>query len=869
MRREGTASRLIRLTLLALVLLLVGYLVLLARRPAANQSLPAWLRWFGDDSAAPWTIAVVVVLIAALCVLSYRARRSAGMPIAIVVGLFVLSLVLALASFWGCHDPAHPSFFTPLAWSLSVVQGGVDDKLLNGQSCTLASPEALDVARFAAIAGIFLSIVGAAVALLQSRFDRVRARFARSVIAVVGVDDDAQSMVTAIARTLAKRSRLVLITDAPDRPCVYKSRNEGALVVAIDGKDPDSLSSLRLWREVDRLYLLAADPMLNLQRLAIISRRLEKVGRKERLPLIVRIDDPWQAEAWRAQRFGGSDTRWAADAVGMYEVTARRLLDHVVDAESVQRVIICGTSQLTLALCADIARRKRERDYYTEPAQRELPGVTLVGVDADEYRRDHEFHQQQLGVAPANVSITVVAEPPSIATLARLITEQDGAESRSTALIFVDTKSDTSADATMGTRLASRFPQLTVYAWDPQAQVTEERSPIVGRLRTYRLAMDLPEGHAQDIWERAAMLIHERYAAGAGGTSPASQPWAKLNEFYRGSNRRLVANALWMVEKIGGHTWNTWGSSADAAVPLQPRGAEPLEQLQSMGIGRDDAMAMAKAEHEAWCGYLRENGWTQGGQRDDQRKIHDALVDWSAIAPDSELFEMTLKRLVAIVMLRSMGIDRDAAMAMAQAEHDDWCRYYRRNGWRHGERDDERKLHPSLIAWSVIQASPALLNRALSSLATTLMQLRQLGYRSRPLWDTFKRSGTVTAEQRDTPWTWTADSGETMHAEAGDWAVTDGVGGSWSVRDDIFRSTYQKISENAFRRTGLVLARQARAGEVVETLEGKITAANGDWVLKGQRGDTWTMRDDQFARRYEGPVDGAASPNHDHDGDER
>jgi hypothetical protein len=128
---------------------------------------------------------------------------------------------------------------------------------------------------------------------------------------------------------------------------------------------------------------------------------------------------------------------------------------------------------------------------------------------------------------------------------------------------------------------------------------------------------------------------------------------------------------------------------------------------------------------------------------------------------------------------------------------------------------------------------------------------------AREVWETFRRTGTVTAEQRDKPWTWTADNGETMRAEAGDWSVTDGDGGSWSVQDAIFRSTYEKIGEKTFRRIGLVLARRARAGEVVDTLEGKITAADGDWVLKGERGDMWTMRDDQFARRYEGPIDSA------------
>jgi hypothetical protein len=36
------------------------------------------------------------------------------------------------------------------------------------------------------------------------------------------------------------------------------------------------------------------------------------------------------------EQFGGqTGTRWAADAVGMYEVTARRLFDQIVESKTV------------------------------------------------------------------------------------------------------------------------------------------------------------------------------------------------------------------------------------------------------------------------------------------------------------------------------------------------------------------------------------------------------------------------------------------------------------------------------------------------------------------------------------------------------
>jgi hypothetical protein len=788
MQRTVAPSRSVQTALLAVALILLGWLCILAARPSAVTWLPKWLGWFGQPGS-PTTIAIVVAVLIALSVLSFRshsARRSRNVPVVVVAGLAATSAVLGFSSFWSCHDATHPVFFQPLIWTVSLVKGYIIDFGLGGHTCPSPTPAALWVARLAALGAIFTGLAGVVIALFRSQVDRLRASRANSVTAVMGIDDETRSMISAIARTLDRSSTLVLVTGGPDEPGVQEARIHSGRVVSVDFNAPESLKSLSLWRNLERLYLMSADPATNTFWLDTITRAPSAVGRRQRLPLTVRIDDPWQAEAWRAEQLGGSDTRWAADAVGKYEVTARWLLENIIATATIRHVFVCGTSELTLALCADMTRRKLEYDYYSEPGETALPALSLVGDDAEEYLQDHEFHRRQVAFLSTGPTIDATPQAPTVSTLMRLINESDGA---SNAVIFVDDRARGPSDArSTGTRLAARFSTMPIYVWDTDAQMAYDSMPIVGRLRTYRLALDVPEGQAQDVWERAAKLIHQRYVADIGpepNPPPARLPWAELDEFYRESNRRQVRNALWMVEQIAEHTWNTWGDPPKPLSVHDMAGLTPLQRLARMGFDHDSAMRMAKAEHENWCRYYRRNHWKYGAVRDDKNRIHNKLVDWP-VAKDGE--ELT-------------------------------------------------------------EAQKEVLNAAVTSLAATLWKLRQLGYRSRPVWKRFTRIGTVTGEQRSTPWTWTSPSGQTMQANAGDWHV-QADGRTWSVREDIFRTSYEHVDGNQWRRRGDVFARPAQPSETIKTLEGPTTAADGDWVVRGADGEEWPVPAQEFAERY-------------------
>ena len=378
----------------------------------------------------------------------------------------------------------------------------------------------------------------------------------------------------------------------------------------------------------------------------------------------MRIDDPWLARAWCSEDVGRPDARWAVDTVGVYAATARRLVEQI-RAGRVNTIVIAGSSYLTLAMCAEIAQQAAEQNFLPADRRIDLPGVVLVADDADEFGDDHRLYQRRRR-RESQLNPRTVPATPSVRSLSEVI-EADGS-GRDTALVLVDEGSGGGLDSTIAVRMAARFGELRIYRWDPQARLSDSKIAVTGRLYAFPLTLDAADDGAHDRWERAAMLIHERYAAQVTKKGPATRPWAELAEFYRESNRRQVTNALWMVEEIAGHTWTSFGSVEDSPPPGDA--ADPL------------------------------------------------------------------------TILVVMGFDETAALAMAKKEHEDWCRYYWKEGWRYADTSElegmsdeerfERKLHGKLVGWEKVVENAELKCTALTSLATTLTQLRQLGYVSTP-----------------------------------------------------------------------------------------------------------------------------------------
>jgi hypothetical protein len=265
-----------------------------------------------------------------------------------------------------------------------------------------------------------------------------------------------------------------------------------------------------------------------------------------------------------------------------------------------------------------------------------------------------------------------------------------------------------------------------------------------------------------------------------------------------------VHNALWIVETLGNHTWNSLEQTGPTEpLPKDFANLSTMQQLQVLGFDEDTVDRMIKAEHEDWRRYYEDAGWKYDEHRDDSRRRHNRLLPWDDLVDRHPQFADDSRRslLSTLVNLRSLGY----------------------------------RSVPKTPAHSVQGANSD--NNQNSS------------------WSHYRRRGEISAEKRDHSWTWTTRSGDVMEAQAGDWAVIDERGDERSVAAKVFDSTHEQIGPQRYRRSGTVLARRAAQREVVHTLEGDVVANDGDWIVQGGQGEQWPVPDEQFRRTYDGPLD--------------
>jgi TrkA-N domain len=188
-------------------------------------------------------------------------------------------------------------------------------------------------------------------------------------------------------------------------------------------------------------------------------------------------------------------------------------------------------------------------------------------------------------------------------------------------------------------------------------------------------------------------------------------------------------------------------------------------------------------------------------------------------------------------------------LKIAYDEHSRW--YARRiaAGWRPpraGEPEDYgARINASVAPWAALPEATRSGN--VQHIRSILERLEAIGYVA-VLPDAgpkdaacFHRRGEVRAGRLRSAGTWTAADGTVMQAAPGDWRIQDGQGNVRTVRDAQFRATHTRQGAGRWARTGQVRAWQVSEPTTVRTLEGRVTAAAGDWIVQGPGGERWPV----------------------------
>jgi RyR domain len=745
------------------------------------------------DERAWWPILVQVALGAAAFVTYYWPRRREARNFSVLVtGVLVATTIpMGLVAYWNCPSTANEStFWTPLTFAINLIFGGVQGCYVGPDAQPL--PLALQLPRLTGPLLLVIAAFGIMASIFRSQTDRLLVRFSGSLVVLVGLADDAMPLIRRLITQREADTTLAVLVADPGNLLIKSARSLGARVVVCDVDNRGALLSLLTARgrfKVRSLYAVAADVAENLRWAAQLRAVADASKRSptDRAPrMVVRIDDPWQAEYWRRTNAyrtsgSGSSVRWISDALSVYEVTAELILDRILDPRlerPFDRLVIIGNSPLALAACTELAQREREGDALSATPRPGLADLILYGAEADTLRRQHRLRQERFGNSGDIGLISVIESEPTSANL-RAALQDD----QHPALILAD--DPTRSETRLATYLAALNPTWTIFDWSPNTRGVADQ-PIMELLYPFGLTMEAPSSLPVDSWERAARVVHEQYRLTAqqhqqlDASKPSHQPWDQLEPFLRESNIRQVTTALAAAESLG----RSWGPVV--------RGVTSDGLVASAEVSASELDTMARIEHESWMKHLHNNGWRYGAQRDDRHRIH-----------------------------------------------------------------------PSLRAWDDLTAVDQQKTR--EGVANALRVLNQLGYRSTVLrpeserldkdngsdWAEVTRRGEVTAVRSNTSWTWTSESGATMRGAVGDWRVSNDSGRSWSVAPEIFASTYEHVAGNRWRRTGRAWARRAVPGEVIKSLEGRQTAVEGDWVIRGSQGEEWVTTSEHFAASYE------------------
>ena len=220
-----------------------------------------------SDPRAWWPVALQLALGLGAFGAYYIPRRNETRSFSLLItgGLGVSTIVLGVCSVWNCTEQESP-FFTPLAMALGLLLGATPT-FVGACATDQPYPLALQLARLLGPLLLVITALGIVATLFRAQLDRLVVRFARSLVVVVGLSEDAVPVIRRLAHDLPRRTVLAVLVSDADHPLTNLTREIGARVVLCDLESTSAIRALVLRQnrfKVQALYVISADVSANL-----------------------------------------------------------------------------------------------------------------------------------------------------------------------------------------------------------------------------------------------------------------------------------------------------------------------------------------------------------------------------------------------------------------------------------------------------------------------------------------------------------------------------------------------------------------------------------------------------------------------------
>jgi voltage-gated potassium channel Kch len=477
-------------------------------------------------------------------------------------------------------------------------------------------PLTLQIARFAAPAVTVYALIQAARALFAAQIMRFRTRHLRRHPIVCGDSLIADAL---IDRLVQQHDHVVVVRTAPGPP------RPGVLAVAGSPTSADVLTDAGI-EHAAVLYVCTEDGGQNLN-IADLAGQLRGGGAVP-LHVHVQVDDPELCLALQARQLGRSTADGAE--VSFYspdELAARRLLERHPppsgDGTRPPTVMVVGASWFAMALIVELARHWRLEGL---DAYGRLP-VALVDErarDLDErLSRLYPFIREACEFTAYEADVAELLDgdlPGESPDRVYLCCEQD-AVSLKLALTMDQFWRRGTQSVVVCLRQTGRLG--AVFDATRPDPLLDDVSGAITFFDAVQTGSD-PRLIEDSLIERLARAVHEHYFLEQQrlgvpvGATPAMRPWSELDDDLKAANRHQATHVGAKLRAVG------------CALAPNPIWRDPET------FDRSTVTHLAEMEHERWSDWMDRRGWTYGPARDEARKLHPDLVDWTELDDETK-----------------------------------------------------------------------------------------------------------------------------------------------------------------------------------------------------------------------------------------